>query len=100
KSSTAILRRTIWRTRSGSPFNSTENSKALVQHLLDFVTHFISSMGYGGIVFLMTLSSACIPVPSEAIMPFSGSLIVTDPARGFTLHFVAISGAIGDLIGS
>jgi membrane protein DedA with SNARE-associated domain len=72
----------------------------LVQHLLDFVTHFISAMGYPGIAFLMTLSSACIPIPSEAIMPFSGSLIVTDPARGFRFFAVVLTGAFGDVIGS
>ena len=32
----------------------------------------ISTLGYGGIVLLMAIESACIPLPSEIIMPFSG----------------------------
>jgi len=35
----------------------------------------ISSMGYGGIVLLMAIESACIPLPSEIIMPFAGFLV-------------------------
>jgi membrane protein DedA with SNARE-associated domain len=57
----------------------------------------ISSLGYGGIVLMMAIESACIPLPSEVIMPFSGSLV----ARGrFELNLVAIAGAIGCLLGS
>ncbi|PPD15556.1 MAG: alkaline phosphatase, partial [Methylotenera sp.] len=35
----------------------------------------ISSMGYGGVVLLMAIESACIPLPSEIIMPFAGFLV-------------------------
>ena len=35
----------------------------------------ISSMGYAGIVLLMAIESACIPLPSEIIMPFAGFLV-------------------------
>jgi membrane protein DedA with SNARE-associated domain len=57
----------------------------------------ISAMGYGGIVLLMAIESACIPLPSEVIMPFSGYLA----ARGrFNLNLVAIAGALGCLFGS
>ena len=48
----------------------------------------------------MALESACIPIPSEAIMPFAGKLIVTDPARGFNIHMLAFMGALGNLLGS
>jgi membrane protein DedA with SNARE-associated domain len=48
----------------------------------------------------MALESACIPIPSEAIMPFAGALIKTDPARGFNLHALAFVGASGNLLGS
>jgi len=71
-----------------------------VQHLIDWVTHFIAATGYLGVLFLMALESACIPIPSEAIMPFAGSLIITDPARGFNLHVLALVGAFGNLLGS
>jgi membrane protein DedA with SNARE-associated domain len=57
-------------------------------------------MGYPGVVLLMTLESACIPIPSEAIMPFSGSLLITHPERGFNFHVLALLGAFGNLLGS
>ena len=57
----------------------------------------ISSMGYGGIVILMAIESACIPLPSEIIMPFSGYLVSTGR---FDLVLVATAGAIGCNVGS
>ena len=71
-----------------------------MQHLIDWVTQFIAHTGYPGVLLLMALESACIPIPSEAIMPFAGSLIVTDPSRGFNLHTLAFIGATGNLLGS
>ena len=72
----------------------------MVQHIIDGITHFIATLGYPGVLILMALESACIPIPSEAIMPFAGSLIVTDPARHFNLHVLAFVGALGNLLGS
>lgn len=72
----------------------------MINHLIDWVTHFIAHFGYPGVLILMALESACIPIPSEAIQPFAGSLIVTDPARGFNLHALAFVGATGNLLGS
>src|SRR3990172_4950233 len=57
----------------------------------------IDSMGYGGVVLLMGIESACIPLPSEIIMPFAGSLVYTGR---FTLHVAALAGAIGCIVGS
>lgn len=57
----------------------------------------ISRLGYLGIVLLMGIESACIPLPSEIIMPFSGYLV----SQGtLTLGMVALAGAVGCLIGS
>lgn len=57
----------------------------------------ISSMGYGGIVLLMAIESACIPLPSEIIMPFAGFLV----SKGtMTLWGIALSGAMGCVLGS
>ncbi len=57
----------------------------------------ISALGYGGIVLLMAIESACIPLPSEIIMPFSGYLV----SQGqMTLWGVALAGAIGCVLGS
>ncbi|HEV8029087.1 MAG TPA: DedA family protein [Stellaceae bacterium] len=57
----------------------------------------ISSMGYVGIVLLMAIESACIPLPSEIIMPFSGYLVSTGR---FELWLVATAGALGCNVGS
>ncbi len=62
-----------------------------------FIISTISILGYGGIMFLMAIESANIPLPSEIIMPFSGFLV----AQGqFNLWLVGFVGAIGCVIGS
>jgi membrane protein DedA with SNARE-associated domain len=62
-----------------------------------FVISTLSSLGYLGIVLLMAIESACIPLPSEIIMPFSGFLV----AQGrFTLWGAALAGAAGCTLGS
>ena len=57
----------------------------------------ISTMGYGGIVLLMAIESACIPLPSEIIMPFAGFLVYKGE---MVLWAVALAGAIGCVLGS
>ena len=53
--------------------------------------------GYGGIIILMAIESACIPLPSELIMPFAGYLVYEGTLR---LVWVATAGAIGCNLGS
>ena len=43
--------------------------------LLVFITRIVAATGYAGIAFLMAIESACIPLPSELIMPFAGYLV-------------------------
>lgn len=73
----------------------------MVGGILSAVSHFIvnviSSLGYGGVVLLMGIESANIPLPSEVIMPFSGYLVFTGR---FNLFWVAIAGGLGCLWGS
>jgi membrane protein DedA with SNARE-associated domain len=57
----------------------------------------ISTSGYLGIAGLMGLESACIPIPSEVIMPFAGYLVTTGR---FSFLWVVILGAFGNLVGS
>jgi membrane protein DedA with SNARE-associated domain len=57
----------------------------------------IETMGYGGVVLLMGIESACIPLPSEIIMPFAGYLAY---AGRFSLHGAALAGALGCIAGS
>src|SRR5262249_25996255 len=57
----------------------------------------ISTLGYGGVVLLMAIESACIPLPSEIIMPFSGYLV----SKGeLNLWLVGLAGAVGCVLGS
>jgi len=65
--------------------------------LASFAVAVISALGYPGIVLLMAIESACIPLPSEVIMPFAGYLV----SRGvFTLVGAATAAAIGENIGA
>jgi len=62
-----------------------------------FIESLITFAGYGGIVILMGIESACIPLPSELIMPFAGYLIFEGKMR---LLWVATAGALGCNVGS
>ena len=61
-----------------------------------FIITTINALGYSGVVLLMAIESACIPLPSEIIMPFAGSLV----PRRFTLWGLGLAGAIGCVLGS
>ena len=65
--------------------------------LAAFVIAVISSTGYLGVLLLMAIESACIPLPSEIIMPFAGYLVYTGR---FNLYLVATAGALGCNLGS
>jgi membrane protein DedA with SNARE-associated domain len=73
----------------------------MIEHILTvlagFIVAVISATGYLGIVLMMAIESACIPLPSEVIMPFSGYLVSTGR---FDLLLVATAGAIGCNLGS
>ena len=69
----------------------------LIALLATWIIGVISSMGYGGIVLLMAIESACIPLPSEIIMPFAGFLVFKGE---MLLWGVALAGAVGCVIGS
>ena len=65
--------------------------------LANWIVAVISGMGYLGVVILMAFESACVPLPTEVIMPFAGYLV----SRGeFTLFAAATMGALGCNIGS
>ncbi len=65
--------------------------------LVAFIVDVIASAGYFGIVVLMAIESACIPLPSEVIMPFAGYLV---SLGHFSLIGAATAGALGCNIGS
>ncbi len=69
----------------------------IVQPLVDFATNVIGTLGIWGVFVLMTLESACIPVPSEAIMLFAGFNV----AEGkMTLFEITAAGVLGNVVGS
>jgi membrane protein DedA with SNARE-associated domain len=69
----------------------------LISELVSFVVAVISAAGYFGIAGLMAIESACIPLPSEIIMPFAGYLV---SLGHFSLIGAATAGALGCNVGS
>ncbi len=69
----------------------------IIAILATWIMGVISTMGYGGIVLLMAIESACIPLPSEIIMPFAGFLVFKGE---MLLWMVAVAGALGCVVGS
>ena len=69
----------------------------ILEILSSFIVATISALGYFGIVLLMAIESACIPLPSEIIMPFAGYLVSTGQMN---IWLVGIAGAVGCVLGS
>lgn len=72
-------------------------SEKIIAVLVEFITHVIDVGGYAGLVALMGIESACIPLPSEIIMPFAGYLAYLGHMN---LIIAATAGAIGCNAGS
>src|SRR5260221_12470077 len=65
--------------------------------LFSVISSLIAVSAYGGISILMAIESACLPLPSELIMPFAGYLVYEGAMK---LFWVATAGAIGCNVGS
>jgi membrane protein DedA with SNARE-associated domain len=85
--------------------------KALITLLGAFCVYMMATLGYAGIAVLMGIESACIPLPSELIMPFAGAMTEPSVAAELSLQFhvtlpvfnlvlAGIAGAIGCNLGS
>jgi membrane protein DedA with SNARE-associated domain len=77
----------------------------IITALAGFIIAVIAKSGYLGVLLLMAIESACIPLPSEIIMPFAGALTVASVAaqygrEPFSLLAVATAGALGCNLGS
>jgi membrane protein DedA with SNARE-associated domain len=69
----------------------------IVDPIVEFATDFIEAAGLVGVFVLMLLESACIPVPSEAIMLFAGFNV----SQGdMTLFGIVAAGVLGNVVGS
>lgn len=72
-------------------------ASTILSTIAGFIIATISTLGYSGIILLMAIESANIPLPSEIIMPFSGFLV----AQGvFNLYLAGLAGALGCAVGS
>lgn len=58
---------------------------------------FIDAYGYFAVAVLMALENACIPIPSELILGFSGFLVF---AERMTFSGALTAGMIGGMVGS
>jgi len=72
-------------------------TEKILSWLAGIVIAVISKTGYLGVMALMAIESACIPLPSEIIMPFAGYLVYTGR---FNLFWAATAGALGCNLGS
>src|SRR3954463_3192417 len=70
---------------------------SITDPLVNFATDAVDAMGLPGVFLLMLLESACIPIPSEATMLFTGFNV----AKGHYSLFSAVAvGSIANLVGS
>jgi membrane protein DedA with SNARE-associated domain len=90
-------------------------TKWIFYFLGGFCVLVMGTLSYAGIALLMGIESACIPLPSELIMPYAGALsdpgvsaALLDTYKGvglsslpsFNLVLAALAGAIGCNLGS
>src|SRR6202041_2081283 len=69
----------------------------IISAVAAWIVAVISAAGYFGVVILMAIESACIPLPSEVIMPFAGYLVSIGQ---LSLVGAATMGALGCNLGS
>lgn len=76
--------------------------QAIEHQIVEFLTRLLQTIGWPGVIGIMTLESANIPIPSEVTMPLAGWMLVQ--ARGLTawdaLWQGGLFGAIGCTLGS
>ena len=70
---------------------------SITDPIVDFAVGVVGDLGLLGVFVLMTLESACIPIPSEATMLFAGFNVSEGE---YTLVVVTLVGSIANLVGS
>lgn len=65
--------------------------------IVDFCVNVIDAMGVAGVFLLMAAGSACIPIPSEAVMLFAGFNVSSGDQ---TLPGIVLAGLAGNMVGS
>ncbi|PJI09461.1 MULTISPECIES: DedA family protein [Clostridium] len=74
----------------------------MVEHIIDFIIFLLGKLGYAGTFGGMLLESACIPIPSEIVLPFGGYLSSSSAPLGHKLNLimVIVFATLGGLVGS
>lgn len=68
-----------------------------IKSLFVSIAQYLSQFGHTGIFIGMTLESACIPIPSEVILPLGGYMV----SKGIgSILSMALVGTLGCLVGS
>lgn len=74
---------------------------AIEDALLHFIENVYEAIGWPGVIVMMAIESAAIPLPSELIMPIAGWFLIEDKGLGIEWVLLAgLFGAIGNLGGS
>lgn len=73
----------------------------MIEAIVNWAIAVLGKTGYFGVATLMGLESACIPIPSEAILPFGGYLASSAyTGTKLNLFWVIIWGTVGGTLGS
>ncbi|MDD7795458.1 DedA family protein [Clostridium sp. 'White wine YQ'] len=73
----------------------------MIEFIVNWAIFVLGKLGYFGVFLLMGLESACIPIPSEAILPFGGYLASSAyEGTRLSLPLVIIIGTLGGTAGS
>jgi len=73
---------------------------SLEEGLWSFITSLYQTAGWFGVVVMMTIESACIPLPSEIIMPLAGQELIKTGSNFAGILEAGFFGALGCTIGS
>lgn len=72
---------------------------SILHPITEWVTTTLNHLGYWGIVIMMGIESACIPLPSEIIMPYGGYMVSKFPQQ-YNVWMMGVAGAAGCVWGS
>jgi len=71
--------------------------EAIEHQLVEFLTNLLQTINWFGVVVIMALESANIPIPSEVTMPLSGWMLVQ--ARGLSAGSAFLLGGLWGAVG-
>jgi len=74
-----------------------KSAMSLTRILIDFLVWIVKKHSWNGVFISMVMESACLPVPSEIVMPLTGFALCTDLN---TIILATIIASIANLIGS